>query len=252
MSTTSLSPIYIVTDDPSITPKTREPLPPSTPFNAAHPYFRHLLKVLDETSTQPQPPYIHIRAKKSYPTTAAYKEFINIIFNYVPFQFKRRLIVSISDPEATEEIIECLKENNGGGIHLSGTALEHLAKSSATDSSLSTILPRCIPAHYVVTASCHTVSQLLLSQYPIVKADFVVLSPVLPSITCPSEAYLGWDGFQKLIQEAEEGGAAEPQVYALGGVNSGHVDEARRRGGVGVAAIASFWHDEDFGTVGTE
>uniref|UniRef100_UPI00203FB16A thiamine phosphate synthase n=1 Tax=Enterobacter hormaechei TaxID=158836 RepID=UPI00203FB16A len=51
----------------------------------------------------------------------------------------------------------------------------------------------------------------------------------------PDVAPLGWDAFAELRAQVSL------PIYALGGMGSGHITEARRHGGQGIAAIRGLW-----------
>lgn len=109
---------------------------------------------------------------------------------------------------------------DGAGWHLDGTALR-----AATQ--------RPLPAGRWVSAACHTQDDLLLAA--LAGADFVTLSPVLPTLSHPGAPALGWSRFDALAAQA-----AMP-VYALGGMTRAHLDDARRHGAYGIAGIRGFW-----------
>jgi 8-oxo-dGTP diphosphatase len=65
--------------------------------------------------------------------------------------------------------------------------------------------------------------------------DFAFLSPVLPTLSHPGEAHLGWETFAAALEQVNF------PVYALGGMESSHIATARLHGGQGIAAIRSVW-----------
>ncbi|MDX1795169.1 MAG: thiamine phosphate synthase, partial [Hydrogenovibrio sp.] len=67
------------------------------------------------------------------------------------------------------------------------------------------------------------------------KADLILLSPVKETSSHPGVPGLGWQTFQAMVDRVPV------PVYALGGMKASDVDEARRRGAQGVAAISSYW-----------
>jgi thiamine-phosphate pyrophosphorylase len=109
---------------------------------------------------------------------------------------------------------------DGAGWHLDGAALRAVAQ-------------RPLPPARRVSAACHTADDLALAAHA--GADFVTLSPVLPTLSHPGAPTLGWTQFAALAAQA-----AMP-VYALGGMTRAHLDDARRHGAHGVAGIRSFW-----------
>ncbi|MFH5249705.1 thiamine phosphate synthase [Burkholderia semiarida] len=109
---------------------------------------------------------------------------------------------------------------DGAGWHLDGAALRAVAQ-------------RPLPAGRWVSAACHSPEDLLLAARA--GADFVTLSPVLPTLSHPGAPTLGWARFGMLAAQA-----AMP-VFALGGLTHAHLDDARRHGAYGIAGIRGFW-----------
>ncbi|AOK07183.1 thiamine phosphate synthase [Burkholderia sp. AU28942] len=109
---------------------------------------------------------------------------------------------------------------DGAGWHLDGAALRAVAQ-------------RPLPPARRISAACHTADDLVLAMRA--GADFVTLSPVLPTLSHPGAPALGWTRFAALAAQA-----AMP-VYALGGMTRAHLDDARRHGAYGVAGIRGFW-----------
>lgn len=83
----------------------------------------------------------------------------------------------------------------------------------------------------LVAASVHDASQLAQAR----GADFIVLSPVMPTASHPDATPIGWSRFQHLADRA-----AMP-VYALGGMGLEDIERARCHGGQGIAAIRGLW-----------
>ncbi len=82
-------------------------------------------------------------------------------------------------------------------------------------------------------ASAHNAEEL--AQAAALGLDFVVLSPVKPTLSHPGAAVLGWDGFAELAA-----GMPMP-VYALGGMRADDLDQARRAGAHGIAMLRGAW-----------
>ncbi|MGZ5050384.1 MAG: Nudix family hydrolase [Methylobacter sp.] len=104
------------------------------------------------------------------------------------------------------------------GIHLTSRDLMELSKRPANCRWLA--------------ASCHNLEQLQQAQN--IGADFAVLAPVLTTQTHPGAATLGWEQFADLVAEVNL------PVYALGGMSEACLDQVRRSGGQGIAAIRAF------------
>lgn len=84
-----------------------------------------------------------------------------------------------------------------------------------------------------VGASCHTLDELEKASR--LGLDYAVVGPVLPTATHPDTEALGWECFAGLID-----GASLP-VFALGGLDAGHLERAQQCGAHGIAAIRGAW-----------
>lgn len=105
------------------------------------------------------------------------------------------------------------------GVHLQAAQLATLGKRPWQDRR--------------VAASCHTLADLRRAED--LGCDFVVLGPVADTTTHPGATPLGWEGFAALREET-----ALP-IYAIGGMQVGDIDIARRHGAQGIAAIRGLW-----------
>ncbi len=91
-----------------------------------------------------------------------------------------------------------------------------------------------LPHHAGLTGiSCHTANDL--RQAAAGGADYVLLSPVKPTVSHPDATPLGWKGFRELVDEAPL------PVYALGGLVLSELDEAAAHGAHGVALLSAAW-----------
>ena len=114
--------------------------------------------------------------------------------------------------------LELARSAGADGVHL----------DSAASAQLST-RPECD----WVAVSCHNAAELAHAAE--IEADFALLSPVLPTLTHPGAATLGWEAFSALA-------AASPiPVYGLGGLARQDVALARSRGAHGVALLRGAW-----------
>ncbi len=89
-----------------------------------------------------------------------------------------------------------------------------------------------------VVASCH--DRVELAQACKIGVDCVVISPVLATDSHPGAATLGWAGLRALVD------LSTVPVYALGGMRPAHLEQARRSGAVGIAAISGLWQKKVF------
>lgn len=81
--------------------------------------------------------------------------------------------------------------------------------------------------------SCHNAEEIAHAQN--IGADYLLLSPVLPTNSHPSATLLGWESFSALVE------LANIPVYALGGVGEGDITMAQSCGAQGVAGISAWW-----------
>lgn len=82
-------------------------------------------------------------------------------------------------------------------------------------------------------ASCHTTAELRRAGE--LGLDFAVLSPVLPTLSHPGEAHLGWAEFASRCAEATL------PVYALGGLTRADLVVAQQNGAHGIALLRQAW-----------
>jgi 8-oxo-dGTP diphosphatase len=108
--------------------------------------------------------------------------------------------------------------NADSGIHLNSKQLMALTDRPATG---------------LLSASCHNREQLQQAQA--MGADLVLLSPVQFTKSHPDAEPLGWQVFSELVD------TVNVPVYALGGVSTSDIPQARSAGAQGVAAISALW-----------
>lgn len=92
---------------------------------------------------------------------------------------------------------------------------------------------RPLPTDVPVGASCHSARDLQAAEA--LGCDFAVLGNLHPTPSHPGRAGIGWEGFAALRE-----GVSLP-IYAIGGLLPGDLDEARRNGAQGIAAIRGLW-----------
>ncbi|MGE6334626.1 Nudix family hydrolase [Stenotrophomonas sp. NPDC077659] len=96
---------------------------------------------------------------------------------------------------------------------------------------------RPLPPGQWVAASCHDLAQLQAAQR--LGCDFAVLGPVKVTASHPDVTPLGWEAFAALRAQVSL------PIYALGGMNTAHIAQARRHGAQGIAAIRGLWPTDD-------
>ena len=131
-------------------------------------------------------------------------------------------IVECARPYAARVLVngsvELARAAGADGVHLDSTQLAQLDARPDVD---------------WVGASCH--SETELARAADIGADFALLSPVLPTLTHPGAATLGWETFS-----AWAAGSPIP-IYALGGLTAADVELARNHGAHGVALLRAAW-----------
>lgn len=106
------------------------------------------------------------------------------------------------------------KEVDADGVHLTSSQLMALSKRPETN---------------WCGASCHNAEELFHAEQ--LGVDFVVLGPVLPTLTHPGMSSLGWRKFAALIKDYSL------PVYALGGLCPEDLSTAREHGAHGIAMM---------------
>lgn len=85
-----------------------------------------------------------------------------------------------------------------------------------------------------LAVSCHDQAQIEHARN--LQADFITLGPVQPTTSHPGAPCLGWPAFEQLTA------TASVPVYALGGMDKGHLKAACSIGAQGIAGIGHWWH----------
>lgn len=131
-------------------------------------------------------------------------------------------IIELARPYGAKVVINGdarLAESMGAdGIHLTSPALMTLAKR---------------PRDGLCGASCHCADELARAVE--MELDYVLLGPVLPTLSHPGVATLGWDGFVALIKDYPL------PVYALGGMDLDCLQVAQGHGAHGIAMLRAAW-----------
>ena len=92
---------------------------------------------------------------------------------------------------------------------------------------------RPVGAEKLFGASCHHRAEI--EHALALGVDYLTLSPVLPTPSHPEQSVLGWEGLQDLLQYCPV------PVYALGGLDEGHLHAAKTLGALGIAGISAWW-----------
>jgi len=98
---------------------------------------------------------------------------------------------------------------------------------------LMTLTERPIAEGALLAASCHDAAEAARAEA--IGADFITLSPVLPTASHPDATPLGWQAFSELVEQVNF------PVYALGGMDRKERWIAWEHGAQGVAGIGGFW-----------
>lgn len=114
----------------------------------------------------------------------------------------------------------------GSGWHL--TARQLLALDAARANGQP-------PARHggLLAASCHNRAELAAAAR--IGADFVTLSPVLPTGSHPGAPALGWERAAEWVSETNL------PVFLLGGLGAEHMAQAWEHGAQGIAGISGLW-----------
>ena len=110
------------------------------------------------------------------------------------------------------------QEVGADGVQLTATQLAILRERPAVD---------------WCAASCHNAEELRRAEA--LGCDFVLLSPVLPTLSHPGAPHLGWESFTVIAA-----GSSIP-VYALGGLTRDDMQTAWRHGAHGISLLRQAW-----------
>lgn len=113
---------------------------------------------------------------------------------------------------------ELARRAGADGVHLSARRLLALQQR---------------PAELLCAASCHDAAELARAAQ--LELDFVLLSPVRPTLSHPLAAPLGWAAFQHLLADYPL------PVYALGGMRPSDLNDAWTHGAHGIAMQREIW-----------
>ncbi|MEQ5839667.1 thiamine phosphate synthase [Paraburkholderia acidicola] len=116
--------------------------------------------------------------------------------------------------------VDVVQAVQADGIHLTSTRL--MACTA-----------RPLPSGLLVSAACHDERQVQHANQ--IGADLLTISPVLPTATHTTAEPLGWPRFRELVA------LTTIPVFALGGMSTDTLADARSAGAHGIAAIRALW-----------
>lgn len=173
-------------------------------------YVTHLKGVLDKGLRIVQLRVPDFSADTHQPLLSAALDAIN--------QLNMNLVINCSLKEFNQAIQ--LNPNTNLGLHLNSLRAAALSE-------------RPIGRQSLFGVSCHNAEEIVHAQN--IGADYLFLSPVLPTVSHPSATLLGWELFSELVE------LANIPVYALGGIGEEHITIAQSFGAQGVAGISAWW-----------
>ncbi len=191
-----------------------------------------------------------INLPEKYAITGDYRDEVDFAtrLNYVLARGLRIVQLRVADFSADihqpllDAALEAVDQSNANLV-INCSLAEY---SRVTQSRLDTNIGLHLNRHYAAVidqrpvgrqvlfgVSCHNAEEIVHAQN--IGADYLLLSPVLPTASHPLAASLGWQAFSALVE------LANIPVYALGGVGEGHITLAQSCGAQGVAGISAWW-----------
>lgn len=139
-------------------------------------------------------------------------------------QFDARLLLN-----TTPAIYHLIREQGykPAGLHLNGRLLNEVQQ-------------RPLPTDEILSVSCHSLQDI--EQASKLAADCLLYSPIKHTHSHPEAKPLGWQAFADAVA------ASDICSYALGGMQLEDIEQARRLGGQGIAAISCLWPPHDDAT----
>lgn len=123
---------------------------------------------------------------------------------------------------------ELVRACGADGVHLNSRRLQALRD-------------RPLGSEHWVAASTHGAEEL--ARAAALGVDFVVVSPVLPTLSHPQRPALGWERFGELVA------TSRLPAYALGGMGVEHLAAARAHGAQGLSMVRGVWASADMEAV---
>ena len=141
-----------------------------------------------------------------------YKEIESLAEKALALCERAGATLMVKEPELANQL--------GCGLHLRAADLMALKE-------------RPIAVSRILAASCHSEEEA--RQAELIGADFITLSPVMPTASHSDVETLGWDRFATHVERLNL------PVYALGGLGEMELETAWSNGAQGVAAIRGLW-----------
>jgi 8-oxo-dGTP diphosphatase len=152
---------------------------------------------------------VQLRAQGA--TDARYRELLSVC---LPHCHEAGVKLVINRPD---RVVDWWQEADG--VHLTARQLMNLGQRPTGKG--------------LVGASCHNPEEL--ERAVEMALDYVLLSPVAPTRSHPQIPALGWARFTEWVDKVNI------PVYALGGMQSGSLKQAKLAGAQGIAGISTFW-----------
>ena len=110
----------------------------------------------------------------------------------------------------------------------------HLRSAQLHDAAFVPSLEALRAAGHAIAASCHDAGDLRRAEA--LGCTFVVLGPVQATASHPGQPGIGWESFAALREQVSL------PIYAIGGMTSSEIADARGHGAQGIAAIRGLWN----------
>jgi 8-oxo-dGTP diphosphatase len=149
--------------------------------------------------------------------TLAKREYDTVLASAVDLAHTYGARMTINSAVNSDDVRRA-REVGADGIHLTARAL---------------LAARVRPEIALVGGSCHDEREL--DQAASLGLDFVVLGPVLPTLSHPGTATLGWKRFSELIKHYSL------PVYAIGGMRPADLRTAQHHGAHGISMMRAAW-----------
>jgi thiamine-phosphate diphosphorylase len=151
-------------------------------------------------------------------------------------QLRAKTLTATEYARLAEQAVACCRRHQARLLLNAPVEVVHAVQADGvhlTSTRLMACADRPLPSGLLVSAACHDAQQVLHASR--IGADFLTVSPVMPTATHTTAEPLGWPRFRELVA------LTTVPVYALGGMTIERLAEARDAGAHGIAAIRSLW-----------